>query len=429
MSLTTQYKGRFPSVRKFDAYRVYLTYSAAESLFFSIALTFNIVYQSVKVGLNPLQLVLVGTMLEAMIFFFEVPTGVVADVYSRRLSVIIGVFLLGLSFIVEGSVPVFAAIMASQILLGIGFTFVSGALSAWIADEIGEQRANQAFLRGAQVRQVAGVVGILVSTALATVQVNLPVVIGGIMFLALGIFLMLFMPEVGFHPASKADRQSPRQAMTETLKTSIKAIRSNRIFATILTIAVIYGAFTEGLDRLWRDFMLKNFTLPPLGPLQSIAWFGIIGILSLPVSLVLTEFARRRVNTENHASVARALMIINALLIVSVITFSLSGNFWMALAVFLVIGPLRSVYEPIYTAWINQGLDPQVRATILSIASQTDALGQILGGPVVGMIGNVFSVRAALFAASLALTPVLAIYARTIRRHAPETAVVSVESS
>jgi hypothetical protein len=61
MSLINKIRNRFPPVRKFDALRLYLIYCAAESLFFAIVLTFNLVYQSMRVGLNPLQLVLVGT--------------------------------------------------------------------------------------------------------------------------------------------------------------------------------------------------------------------------------------------------------------------------------------------------------------------------------------------------------------------------------
>ena len=57
------------------------------------------------VGLDALQLVLIGTALEVSAFLFEVPTGVVADVYSRRLSVIIGTILLGFGFMLAGSIP------------------------------------------------------------------------------------------------------------------------------------------------------------------------------------------------------------------------------------------------------------------------------------------------------------------------------------
>lgn len=91
-------------------------------------------------------------MLEAATFLGGIPTGIVADTYSRRLSVIIGVFLTGLGFILEGSVPNFYAILVAQVLWGIGHTFISGALEAWLTDEIGEHNAGPAFLRGSQVR-------------------------------------------------------------------------------------------------------------------------------------------------------------------------------------------------------------------------------------------------------------------------------------
>ncbi|MDP6509107.1 MAG: hypothetical protein QF719_08735 [Chloroflexota bacterium] len=66
------------------------------------------------VGLDPLQLVLVGTVLEATVFIFEVPTGILADVYNRRLSVIVGVALIGADFTLEGAVPRFATVLAGR---------------------------------------------------------------------------------------------------------------------------------------------------------------------------------------------------------------------------------------------------------------------------------------------------------------------------
>jgi DHA3 family tetracycline resistance protein-like MFS transporter len=73
-----------------SAYKVYLILQGATALFFSMVFTVNLVYQATVVHLDPLQLVLVGTLLESVVFICEVPTGVVADVYSRRLSIIIG---------------------------------------------------------------------------------------------------------------------------------------------------------------------------------------------------------------------------------------------------------------------------------------------------------------------------------------------------
>ena len=78
--------------RSFSPSTVYLIYSGASSLFFALIATVNIVYQLEVAKLSPLQLVLVGTSLEAICFLCQVPTGVLADVYSRRLAVILGAY-------------------------------------------------------------------------------------------------------------------------------------------------------------------------------------------------------------------------------------------------------------------------------------------------------------------------------------------------
>jgi len=110
--------------------------AAVGATLMSTVFTALAVYYVVTVGMNPLQLVLVGTTLELTVFLFEIPTGVVADTYSRRLSVIIGYALIGLCYVITGLVPAFLIILGAEFLRGIGETFISGATSAWIADEL-----------------------------------------------------------------------------------------------------------------------------------------------------------------------------------------------------------------------------------------------------------------------------------------------------
>jgi DHA3 family tetracycline resistance protein-like MFS transporter len=111
--------------------------NVAFGLSFMLYATISSVYRIQTVGLNPLQLVLVGTALELAVLIFEVPTGVLADTYGRRRSVILGFLLIGTGFSFEGALPTFAAVLAAQLIWGAGYTFVSGALQAWIADELG----------------------------------------------------------------------------------------------------------------------------------------------------------------------------------------------------------------------------------------------------------------------------------------------------
>src|SRR5512139_2177898 len=126
---------------KSTAYSVYLFSEFTIAVLFSMMFSVDSVYQVELVGLNALQLVLVGSTLELSAFLFEVPTGVVADVFSRRLSIIVGMFIMGAGFVVEGSFPFFAPILLAQVIWALGYTFTSGATEAWIADEVGEGRA------------------------------------------------------------------------------------------------------------------------------------------------------------------------------------------------------------------------------------------------------------------------------------------------
>ena len=101
--------------------------SAGGAFIATVVFTITPLYRIESAGLNPLELVLVGTFMEAAVFVFEIPTGIVADVYSRRLSVIIGNIGMGVGFVMEGAYPHVGTIMAAQILWGITYTFTSGA--------------------------------------------------------------------------------------------------------------------------------------------------------------------------------------------------------------------------------------------------------------------------------------------------------------
>jgi len=187
---------------------VYLILSSASTFFFTTILTINLVYQLQVAHLNPLQLVLVGTVLEITIFLTQVPTGALADVYSRRLAVIVGLALTGAGSLLEGAIPQFWAILVAQVLWGIGITCTDGADSAWIADEVGDAQLGPLMLRSSQVSRVCVLVAIPLSVALASVRLNLPVLLGGGLFVALAVLLLVVMPERGFTPTPRENRSS-----------------------------------------------------------------------------------------------------------------------------------------------------------------------------------------------------------------------------
>lgn len=130
------------------AYSVYLLFRFVCSLAVSMSTVLSIVYHLEVVQLDAFQLVLVGTVQETSCFLFEMPTGVVADLYSRRRSVLIGMFLYGLGFLMEGALPWFAPVLLAQVVWGCGDTFITGALEAWIASEEEDKPIDKVFPAG-----------------------------------------------------------------------------------------------------------------------------------------------------------------------------------------------------------------------------------------------------------------------------------------
>jgi DHA3 family tetracycline resistance protein-like MFS transporter len=374
-------------------------------------ITLNLVYHVTTVGLNPIQLVLVGTTLEVTVLLLEVPTGVVADVFSRRLSTIVGFFIIGVGFFIEGSFPVFSAVVLAQVVWGAGWTFISGARSAWLADEVGKDKVAPVYLRAAQLRQLGLLAGIPISVALGSLRLNLPILFGGGMSVLVGLFLILFMPEEGFQPAPSEGRRTWGTAL-QTLRDGLVMVKKRRALLVFLAIGVFVGLSSEGYDRLWTPHILQSFDFPITGSMNAQSWFGTMRLGSILLTLAFTEITRRRFSAVGFDNVVRALQSVYAIMVGGVFLLALTDNILLAILAYWMVEAMRGTASPLNEGWVNQHVDSKVRATVLSMTGQADALGQIVGGPIVGAIGTVFSLRTALAVSSIILSPVVALYAR-----------------
>jgi DHA3 family tetracycline resistance protein-like MFS transporter len=402
-------------MRKLDATKVYLFIEFAASAFFSMLFVAMSLYEVTVAGLTSLQLVLVGTTLEISAFVFEVPTGIVADVYSRRLSIIIGYLLMGLGFLIEGFFPAFLPILLAQVIWGLGYTFTSGATQAWITDEVGEEPANKLFLRATQVGLFASLLGMGAATLVGAQNVALPIQFGALGVILIGIALVFIMPETGFHPTPKEDRNT-WQHMLYTFSEGLKTIRGHPRLMSIVGIGLFYGLYSEGFDRLWVKLLLDNFSLPVLFGNNEVTFFAALRIVGTLLTILAVRFVEKRVDTSSPLAIGRAMLGVTAAISLAMIGFALSPYLLLALGLYLVIDVLRDISNPLQTAWINQKLDSKVRATVHSMFGQVDAIGQIAGGPGVGLIANLASVAAAITTSGLLLTPALFLVGRANRQ-------------
>ncbi|WP_271813893.1 tetracycline efflux MFS transporter TetA(P) [Clostridium beijerinckii] len=395
-------------VNKLSAYKIYLLFSAIAAMCFSLIATVMIVYHIENVHLNPLQLILVGTTLETACFIFEIPTGIVADVYSRKLSIVIGAVLTGLGFILEGSISSFIFVLAAQIVWGVGSTFISGSLEAWIAEEEKAMDLDRIYIKGAQVGQIGSVIGIVLSTVIANFSVRLPIIVSGVLFIILALFLVLYMPENNFKPSAPEDLNTFKK-MGYTFKSGLKFIKSKSIIMILLSVTLFYGLSSEGYDRLSNAHFLQDTVLPSLWNLNPVTWFGIFGIAGMVLSAIVMNFMSNRLDDDKNNN-GKLLLGINIFYILFMFIFAITKNFSLMLIAYLATNTFRTINEPIFSAWLNGHIDDKARATVLSINGQINALGQILGGPIIGIIATNISVSIGIACTSLLVTPVLVLY-------------------
>ena len=415
-------------MRRADPIRVWYLMRAGSAFGDTIVWVLAPVYFVQTVGMSPLQLVLVGTFMELTVFLFEVPTGIVADVYSRRLSIVIGLFVMGAAIVFVGSVPEAWAVILGWSVWGFGYTFTSGAADAWLADEIGVDKVRPVYLRSAQVSRVVSLVGIAISVALGLVAIWLPIVVGGCVIAATGVAVVLLMPETGFAPAPREEMEGAIRTMARTGRTGARLVRQTPLLLLILGISASWGAWSEGYDRLSEAHIIRDVGLPSFFGLSFIVWFGLIYAASLLLSIFVARPANRRLEQAEPATVTKTLLLLNAALIGTVVVFGLAGLFWLAVLAMLLTNVARSLVMPLFTSWLNQSITrSNVRATVMSITNQADAVGQWTGGPAIGGIGNAFGIPAALVTGAFLLSPALALYARALRHggHEPELEAIA----
>jgi MFS transporter, DHA3 family, tetracycline resistance protein len=415
--------------QRLDAVKVFYGMEFFDTLGMQAAFTIWAVYLVQEVGVNPLQLVLLGTVSEIAIFLFEVPTGVVADTYSRRVSIIVGMILAGASLMLFGLVPIYWVIVVAAILRGIAGTFMSGAWEAWITDEHGVDGIGRVFLRGTQFSYLGAIVGAGLGVAIATQDLGAGIVFGGAVSVATGIACIFLMPEHGFVRRPVEERTSPLRAMTTTAVTGGRLVRGHNILLLIVGITFFAGAASEGLDRLWEAHLIRDVGLPELFGLDPVVWFGVFNIVGLVAGIVITSLLVPRFEFADNSKLARTLLGLTVVLSVSVVIFGLAASFAVASVAYLVARLARRLKDPLYATWLNKNVeDSSVRATVNSIASQSDAIGEVAGGPAIGVVGTVASLRAALVATGLLLTPTIALFIRALRHGGREPELEEAEA-
>lgn len=374
------------------------------------------IYLVSELDLSPLQLVLMGTAMEATVFLFEVPTGVVADTYGRKLSMIIGFFGMGAAWLLVGVASAPSLIIALWALWGVSYTFTSGAYEAWITDEVGVERVPHVFLRGERFAYVGALLGLVLSVLIATQSLSAAVIAGGALQVTCAVSCIFLMAETGFRRRPAAERTSPFTELRTTALSGGRFVRAQPLLLMLLGIAFFIGTASEAFDRLKEAHFIRDIGLPGLGDFDAVVWFGGFAVVAMLFGFFAVGVLQRRFERVGTEGIAKLLFAFTATMAAAQLLYAFTGAAIVAVGALLTAMLARQLLSPLWYAWVQQQItDSSVRATVTSITGQADAIGQTAGGPVLGAVGNGFGTGPALGLGALLLTPALALYARAIR--------------
>lgn len=389
---------------------IYYAFTSSRAFCLQIVFTLNIIYYVSDAQLNPLELVLIGTIMELAVLLCEIPTGLVADLFGRKKSIIIGTIIIGCAHLLEGSIPSFTAIAIAAALWGMGWTFISGAETAWIADEITPEQLDHTLLNGAKFSSIGSFIGILTSVAIGSLfTVQIAILFAGAALLLIALFSIFWIPETKFVPITQG-KQSHLHHMKIALQSSWNVIRSDRTLLSLASITLFMGLASEGFDRLWGAHFIENFQL---NEHYTVYWFGLFYALTFLLNIGLLKWMER-VATSHFT---RLLMWLNTVLILFMIYFAFTTHFIVAVVLYLCVASLRNVNHPLMNIMMNKQLESKGRATTLSFYGQVDAFGQVAGGPLVGLIALYTSIEGGLFASALLILPTI-YFLRIMRKNA-----------
>jgi MFS family permease len=376
-----------PEARRIQ--RTYLTLILGNTIAASFIWGINTLFL-LDAGLSNLEAFAANAFFTAGMVLFEVPTGVVADTWGRRVSYLLGTVTLAGStllyyfmWVVESPFWAWALI---SVLIGLGFTFFSGAVEAWLVDAMTwagyEGDLEAIFGRGQMVSGAAMLGGSVAGGVIAQVTS-----LGVPFLLRVGVLLVMFfvafrlMFDRGFTPERGS---SPLGAMRHVFVTSLDGGLKNPPVRWVM----LASPFTAGVG-IYAFYAAQPFLLELWGDTEAYSIAGLAAAIVAGSQIAGGYLAPRIRALFERRTTALILGTTASALVLALLGFT--NAFWVALFLLVVWGMIFAAEMPIRQAYLNGMIPSQQRATVLSFDSLMGNTGGVVIQPVLGKSADVYS--------------------------------------
>jgi MFS family permease len=368
--------------------RTYLLLMLGNTLAASFIWGINTIFL-LDAGLSNLEAFAANAFYTAGMVLFEVPTGIVADTVGRRASYLLGTVTLTASTLLyvllwQIEAPFWQWALVSM-LLGLGFTFFSGAVEAWLVDALsatgfkGELEA--VFGRGQMVSGAAMLTGSVAGGFIAQqTSLGVPFVLRGVILAVMFAVAFRLMHDVGFSPAKGG------RPLAEMRKIATASIDHGWRVPAVKWL-MVESLFVGGVG-FYVFYALQPYLLELYGDPEAYQVAGLVAAI-VAGAQILGGMAAPRIRRLFQRRTSALLATAGA----SVVTLALIGlveTFWGVLALIVVWGLLFAATMPIRQTYLNGLIPSRQRATILSFDSLMGSTGGVWSQPLLGRAADVW---------------------------------------
>ena len=367
--------------------RVYLVLLLLHTLAASFIWGINTLFL-LDAGLTNAQAFAANAFFTAGLVLFEVPTGIVADMRGRRLSYLLGTLTLAVSTLLyllmwRITAPFWAWALASA-LLGLGFTFFSGAVQAWLVDALKAEGYDGAlepvFARGEIVEGVAMLGGSVLGGYVAqATNLGVPYGLRAAVLALSFVTAFVLMRDLGFTPRRDGGLRQARELLRGAMRYGFRNPPVRWV--------MIASAFTDGVS-IYGFYAMQPYLLDLYGDPKAYGIAGlsaaIVGGAQIGGGLLVARLSR---------AVPRRTTLLLGAVVASGLTLLLIGllpSFPFAVALLVVWGLLFATVTPVRQAYLNDLIPSEQRATGLSFDSLMGSSGGVVIQPVLGKAADVW---------------------------------------
>ena len=397
--------------------RTYLLLMLGNTLAASFIWGINTIFL-LDAGLSNLEAFAANAFFTAGMVLFEVPTGIVADTVGRRASYLLGTITLAASTLLyvllwQMGAPFWQWAVVS-VLIGLGFTFFSGAVEAWLVDALTatgfQGELETVFGRGQIVSGAAMLTGSVAGGFIAQLtSLGVPFVLRGAVLVVMFAVAFRLMHDVGFAP------EKGGRPITEMRKIASASIEFGWRVPAVKWL-MVESLFTGGVG-FYAFYALQPYLLELYGDPEAYTIAGLVAAIvagSQILGGVAAPWIRRRFQRRTSALIAMAATSTLTLALIGVIE-----SLWPVIGLIVIWGLLFAASMPIRQTYLNGLIPSRQRATILSFDSLTSSVGGVWSQPVLGRAADVWSYPASyLLGAGISAVAVPAL-ALSRRQNAP----------